>query len=112
MGGVFECFDVFNDLAMNFMDGTSLSPFILADAHCLQHSGVHGVWNNNLHLTRQYLILEKAIVWEYSKTSRLSHILDQYKWSDPDILIPALLPSHRYGVTGYAGEDDQPIAKV
>lgn len=90
MGGVFECFDIFNELAMNFMNGNGLSPFIFADAHCLQHSEVHGVWNNNLHLTRQYLILGKNIGWEYSKTSRLSNILDLYKSSHPDILIPAL----------------------
>ncbi|MET3849402.1 DUF5946 family protein [Paenibacillus sp. OAE614] len=89
-GGVFECFDVFNDLAMNFMEGNNLFTFIYADAHCLQHSEVHGGWNNNLHLTRQYLILEQAIAWEYAKTSQLSNILDQYKRSHPDILIPAL----------------------
>lgn len=98
-GGVFECFDVFNDLEIHFMDGIGLSQFVFADAHCLQHSEVHGIWNNNLHLTRQYLMLEKEIAWEYSKTSRLSHILDLYKSSHPDILIPALPVQERGHLT-------------
>lgn len=89
-GGVFECFDVFNDMAIIFVDGTGQFQFIFADAHCLQHSEVHGKWNNNLHLTRQYLILEKNIEWKYSKTPQLSKMMDQYKLSHPDVWIPAL----------------------
>lgn len=98
-GGVFECFDIFNDMASNFVDGTGLFPFIFADAHCLQHSEVHGQWNNNFHLTRQYLILEKNIEWAFSKTPQLSHIMDQYKLSHPDVLIPTLPVQERGGVT-------------
>jgi len=98
-GGVFECFDVFNDLQIHFMDGSGVNQFIFVDAHCLQHSEVHGKWNNNLHLTRMYLMLEKEIEWEYSKTSRLSNVLDLYKSSHPDILIPALPVQERGHVT-------------
>jgi hypothetical protein len=98
-GGVFECFDVFNDMQIHFMDGSGVNQFIFADAHCLQHSEVHGKWNNNLHLTRMYLMLEKEIEWKYAKTSRLSHVLDQYKSSHPEILIPALPVQERGGLT-------------
>ena len=97
-GGVFECFDVFNDLEIHFMDGIGLSQFVFADAHCLQHSEVHGIWNNNLHLTRQYLMLEKEIAWEYSKTSRLSHILDLYRYFDSCIARPRKRTCNGYGL--------------
>ncbi|NDI35347.1 DUF5946 family protein [Chengkuizengella sediminis] len=86
-GGVFECFDVFNSIAN---DVTGLSQFIYTDAHCLQHSEVHGTWNNNFHLTRLYLILEKNVNWDFSKTPKLSNTLDKYKMSHLEELIPAL----------------------
>jgi len=85
--GVFECFEIFNFMASG---AVGLSQFIYADAHCLQHSEVHGTWNNNFHLTRMYLTLEKKINWAYSKTSHLSSTLDKYKSSHAEALIPAL----------------------
>lgn len=98
-GGVYECFDIFNNMTSNFVDGKGLSQFVFADAHCLQHSEVHGKWNNNLHLTRQYLILERNIEWEYSKTPLLSDMMDKYKLSHPDALIPALPVLERGNLT-------------
>ncbi|GAB2551683.1 DUF5946 family protein [Gracilibacillus alcaliphilus] len=94
-GGVFECFEVFNSNAGNFANLSSQSQFIYADTHCLQHSEVHGTWNNNFHLTRQYLILEKYVNWDYSKTSQLTNTLDKYKLTHPEAVIPALSPLER-----------------
>jgi len=88
-GGVFECFEVFIEMGGRLAE-TGLPPFRYADAHCLQHSEVHGDWNNNLHLARQYLILERGIAWDYSKTPLLSRIMDDYKLSHPESRIPAL----------------------
>lgn len=98
-GGVIECFDIFNHIASHFVGGNGLSQFIYTDAHCLQHSEVHGRWNNNLHLTRQYLILERNIEWEYSKPPLLSDMMDKYKLSHPDALIPALPVLERGNLT-------------
>lgn len=94
-GGVYECFDVFNAVASGSVDITGLSQFIYADAHALQHSEVHGTWNNNLHLTRQYLTLIRNVNWNYSKTSPLSNILDKYKLTHPENAIPPLPPLAR-----------------
>lgn len=104
-GGVFECFDIFNEMASHFADGNREQQFLFADAHCLQHSEVHGKWNNNLHLTRQYLMLEKRIEWKYSKTPLLSNTLDQYKVAHPDVWIPPLPVQERgfLTVTDLAG---------
>jgi hypothetical protein len=98
-GGVFECFDIFNEMTSNFADGNRQLQFLFADSHCLQHSEVHGKWNNNLHLTRQYLMLEKHVEWNYSKTPLLSHTLDHYKGSHPDIWIPPLPAQERGRLT-------------
>lgn len=86
-GGVFECFDVFNTLPSEVAVS---SQFVYADAHCLQHPEVHGTWNNHFHLTRLYLILEKEIIWDHSKTPYLSRTLDKYKLSREKVLIPTL----------------------
>lgn len=86
-------------MASNFAGENGLYQFIFADAHCLQHSEVHGIWNNNLHLTRQYLILDQNIEWEYSKTPQLSNIMDLYKLSHPDNVIPALPVQERGHLT-------------
>lgn len=88
-GGVFECFEVFIEMGGRVAE-IGVPPFMYADAHCLQHSEVHGDWNNNLHLARQYLMLEREVVWNYSKTPLLSRVMDDYKRSRPESRIPAL----------------------
>ena len=110
--GVLECFEIFNRLASAFEDDNGPSTFIYADAHCLQHSEVHGTWNNHFHLARQYLILDKSVEWNYSKTPFLSKIMDEYKRSHPEAVIPALpvLERGRFTVTDLAGLEGEELA--
>lgn len=76
--GVFECFRKYNDLS-GMVKFNNIQHFLWADSHALQHSEIHGKWNSNLHLTRQYLILKKNIKWDYEKTPLLSSTIDLYK---------------------------------
>ncbi|MEF3310467.1 DUF5946 family protein [Paenibacillus sp. GYB004] len=113
-GGVFECFDVFNAVAVSSVDITGISQFIYADAHALQHSEVHGTWNNNLHLTRQYLILVRNVKWNYSKTPPLSNVLDKYKLKRPEDMIPPLpvLARGRTTITDLVGLKQEEFSKM
>jgi hypothetical protein len=59
------------------------------DAHALQHSEIHGRWNNHFHLTRLHLILKLDYKWDYNKSPLLSNYLNEYKKDkNNEILIP------------------------
>lgn len=53
--------------------------FMCVDAHALQHSEIHGRWNNHFHLSRLNLILRDKIRWHYDYSVILSNIIDSYK---------------------------------
>jgi hypothetical protein len=58
--------------------------FLCVDAHALQHTLIHGRWNNHFHLTRLHLILQDHIQWTYDLTTLLNEVLDDYKRHHPD----------------------------
>jgi hypothetical protein len=66
--------------------------FLCVDAHALQHSEIHGRWNNHFHLTRLNLILLEKIQWSYKFSPILSNVIDSYKikHSDEIIITPEL----------------------
>jgi hypothetical protein len=63
-GVIAECVDMFTnslDNVIDFYNPINLIYKILSvDAHTLQHPGIHGRWNNHLHLTRLHLIKKNA----------------------------------------------------
>ncbi|MBB6107633.1 hypothetical protein SAMN05421821_101449 [Mucilaginibacter lappiensis] len=80
--GVYKCFELFSQ-ALNLLDLSKpevyITRFLSVDSHALQHSEVHGRWNNHLHLTRLHLIIERKFIWDYKKTPILSDVLKKYK---------------------------------
>lgn len=58
--------------------------FLTLDAHTLQHSEIHGPWNNYFHLTRQHLIYTYHLDWNYTLSPKLSAYLNDYKKSRED----------------------------
>jgi hypothetical protein len=62
--------------------------FLSVDAMALQHCELHGKWNNHIHLTRLFLILQNNVSWDYSKTPQLSNIINKYKKDRSDFLFP------------------------
>ncbi len=91
--GIQECLEVFN---LGFQDHIDFSHpenhvyrFLIVDAHTLQHSEIHGRWNNHFHLSRLHLILRHNVSWSYTLSPKLSNYLNQYKLSNPhEQLIP------------------------
>lgn len=88
--GVFECMEIFN---LGFQDIDYSLPenhiyrFFIVDAHTLQHSEIHGRWNNHFHLTRLHLIFKHHINWSYQHSPKLSNYLNQYKADKQDELL-------------------------
>nr|WP_299073712.1 DUF5946 family protein [uncultured Allomuricauda sp.] len=80
--GVHECIEIFN-LGFQLINYTQIENhlyrFLSVDAHTLQHSEIHGRWNNHFHLTRQHLILNYKIIWNYDLSPILSNYLNEYK---------------------------------
>lgn len=62
--------------------------FLSVDAMALQHSELHGKWNNHIHLTRLFLILQNHVFWDYTKTPQLSNIINRYKGNHFEFLNP------------------------
>lgn len=90
-GGVFECQNNLSHLAtiLDFTNPNHLqSRFLSVDAMALQHCELHGPWNNHIHLTRLWLIFEKGIHWDYTKTPLLSNIINDYKKDRSEYLSP------------------------
>lgn len=84
---VHECLERFN-LGFELLDFSEaenhLYRFLSVDAHTLQHSEIHGRWNNHFHLCRLHLILERKVAWTYKHSPRLSDFLKAYKRDNPD----------------------------
>lgn len=80
--GISECIDIAN-LVTHKIDHAAgvytMTIFLCVDAHALQHSEIHGRWNNHFHLTRLRLILEDGFRWNYALSPLLSEVLDSYK---------------------------------
>jgi dihydroorotase len=91
VGGVFECHDNVHHLA-EILDFSNplyyLTRFLSVDAMALQHCEIHGKWNNHVHLTRLFLILEKNLDWDYAKTPLLSNVVNEYKKDKKEFLTP------------------------
>ncbi len=80
--GVHECVEIFS-LGFQLIDYSKpenhIYRFLSVDAHTLQHPEIHGRWNNHFHLTRQHLIFEYKIFWNYNLSPKLSDHLNIYK---------------------------------
>lgn len=90
-GGVVECHENVNHLAkvLDFNNPNHYeSRFLSVDALALQHCELHGPWNNHIHLTRLFLIFENHIIWDYSKTPKLSNVINNYKRGKSESLTP------------------------
>jgi len=80
--GVHECVELFS-LGFSVLDFGKATNyryrFLSVDAHTLQHSEIHGRWNNHFHLTRLHLMLVHNVNWSYSFSPLLSNCLKAYK---------------------------------
>ena len=80
--GIHECLEIFN-LGFQEIDFSNIENhiyrFLIVDAHTLQHSEIHGRWNNHFHLSRLHLIFEYGIKWTYELSPKLSDYLNKYK---------------------------------
>ncbi|KAB7727918.1 hypothetical protein F5984_19320 [Rudanella paleaurantiibacter] len=100
-GGVFECHANAHHLVELLDFNNPLfyqTRFLSVDAMALQHSEIHGPWNNHIHLTRLFLIFEKEVQWTYLKTPLLSVVINQYKKNKKEFLTPPPL-QHRGNLT-------------
>lgn len=105
--GVSECLEmaarVTNQIEhpLGILHGTI---FLSVDAHALQHSEVHGRWNNHFHLSRLNLILRGKISWNYKMSPILSSVLDSYKMDKESEFIhpPEIGQRGRWTVTDIA----------
>jgi hypothetical protein len=89
--GVFECHENMYRTSelLDFSNSTYYQTrFLSVDAMALQHSEIHGPWNNHIHLTRLHLIFEKDIKWDYAKTPILSNVINEYKRDRREFLPP------------------------
>ena len=77
----------------------NMTIFLCVDTYALQHSEVHGRWNNHFHLSRLNLILNRKIQWNYKFSSILSHILDTYKLKNENEIIENLELKNRGLIT-------------
>lgn len=73
--------------------------FLCVDAHALQHTLIHGRWNNHFHLTRLHLILRHQAQWTYDLTTVLNEVLDAYKLKHADERIVDPDQAHRSTIT-------------
>lgn len=89
--GVFECHSNLHHIT-TILDYNNpscyMTRFLSVDAMALQHCELHGPWNNHIHLARLFLIFEKNVAWDYTKTPLLSNIINQHKKNKGPLLIP------------------------
>ncbi len=94
--GIHECLEIFN-LGFQDIDFSNIENhlyrFLIVDAHTLQHSEIHGRWNNHFHLSRLHLIFKYDIKWTYKLSPKLSDYLNKYKIGKRDeyIIPPEIL---------------------
>jgi len=85
--GIHECVEIFS-LGFGMIDYSKTENhfyrFLTVDAHTLQHSEIHGRWNNHFHLTRQHLIYKYKVDWNYKLSPKLSYCLNEYKADKQD----------------------------
>ncbi len=101
-GGIAECVTMSDIVThkLNHEDAVAnMTIFLCTDAHALQHSEIHGRWNNHFHLARLHLILNKNIHWNYELSPKLSSVIDKYKTLHPDNRISAPEPKQRGAFT-------------
>jgi len=79
--GIFECVEKSGLITHQLKHNTI---FLCVDAYALQHTEIHGRWNNHFHLTRLNLILNKNINWNYKLSPLLSNIINFYKYKHID----------------------------
>ena len=87
LNGLVECVEKSGIIShkLDHIDGVSnMTIFKCVDSHALQHSEIHGRWNNHFHLSRLNLILQKNIKWNYKYSTILSNVLDEYKSENSD----------------------------
>ncbi|MFZ6818169.1 DUF5946 family protein [Undibacterium sp. Ji22W] len=73
--------------------------FLCVDAHALQHTLIHGRWNNHFHLARLHLILVDHIQWTYDLTTILNEVLDDHKKQHPNEKIAEPDQAHQAKLT-------------
>jgi hypothetical protein len=73
--------------------------FLCVDAHALQHTLIHGRWNNHFHLTRLHLILQDEVQWNYDLTAVLNEVLDDYKRHHPNEAVVDADAHHQATIT-------------
>lgn len=80
--GVAECVELASQVAPRVDHSVGVEKgtiFLSVDCHALQHSEIHGRWNNHFHLTRLNLILTDGVRWNYRLSPVLSAVVNQYK---------------------------------
>ncbi|MEM6843049.1 MAG: DUF5946 family protein [Bacteroidota bacterium] len=100
--GVHECVEIFSlgfQLIDYYKPENHIYRFLSVDAHTLQHSEIHGRWNNHFHLTRQHLIFEYKVAWNYGLSPKLSDHLNAYKANRGDEFLDPPKVSARGSVT-------------
>lgn len=90
--GIHECVEIFS-LGFQYVDYSIPENykyrFFVVDAHTLQHSEIHGRWNNHFHLSRLHLIFQYGVKWKYQLSPQLSDHLNRYKVKKPnEYLVP------------------------
>lgn len=109
--GIHECVEIFS-LGFQLIDYSKpenhLYRFLSVDAHTLQHSEIHGRWNNHFHLSRQHLIFEYKVNWNYQLSPKLSNYLNQYKADKQDEFLnpPDLLKRENITTTDAASNSN------
>lgn len=103
--GIKDCVDIFNqgfEEQIDFLNFNNIIyKFLSVDAHTLQHSEIHGRWNNHLHLTRLHLIFKYKVKWTHQSTLKLSKCLNLYKklHADEHLIPPKPLERGMFSIT-------------
>lgn len=102
--GVHECIEIFNigfDVIDFSIKENHKYRFFIVDAHTLQHSEIHGRWNNHFHLSRLHLIFKYNVKWSYQLSPKLSAVLNKYKQTNKNeyLIAPEILNRGRYTTT-------------
>lgn len=103
--GVSQCVDISSMITFMISQEEGISNmtiFMCVDSHALQHSEIHGRWNNHFHLSRLELILNDKIPWNYKLSPLLSNVVNDYKKSNKNEFIVPPEPKKRGNITAYS----------